>query len=147
MKKLNAKSFAFNFFTEFSNGVDQISWNFRKLMNVVGRSYQKDRFYLGILCSLEFIMGIRCPRHFTTSGNSSYLRLSSRHLIPQDTVVCIVEVFFSSLISSPLYPFIGSAFFLFSYGRPIKFWERDYKTNRVGTNFSKRNGIKREGTD
>ena len=37
----------------------------------------------------------------------------------------------SSLMSSPLYPLVGSVVFLISYGRPIKFWERNYKTNRV----------------
>src|SRR5690242_2183947 len=35
-------------------------------------------------------------------------------------------------MTSPLYPFVGSAVFFSSYGRAVKFWERSYKTNRVG---------------
>ncbi|XP_022254499.1 pecanex-like protein 1 isoform X2 [Limulus polyphemus] len=37
----------------------------------------------------------------------------------------------SSLLSTPLSPFLGSAVFFTSYVRPVKFWERDYNTKRV----------------
>lgn len=37
----------------------------------------------------------------------------------------------SALLSTPLNPFLGSAIFLTSYVRPIKFWERDYNTRRI----------------
>ncbi|EJW74701.1 hypothetical protein WUBG_14391, partial [Wuchereria bancrofti] len=37
----------------------------------------------------------------------------------------------SSIISAPLNPFLGSSFFLTSYVRPVKFWEKDYNTRRV----------------
>ena len=42
-----------------------------------------------------------------------------------------VQAGLSSLLSSPLQPVLGSAIFLTSYVRPIKFWERDYNTKRV----------------
>jgi hypothetical protein len=48
------------------------------------------------------------------------------------TSLLIFQILFSSLISSPLYPFVGSTVFMTSYGRSIKFWERNYKTNRTG---------------
>jgi len=37
----------------------------------------------------------------------------------------------SSLISSPFYPLGGSTAFFISYPRPMKYWERHYKTNRL----------------
>ena len=46
-------------------------------------------------------------------------------------VVTLFQVLASSVISAPLYPFIGSTVFLTGYGRPMRFWEREYKTNRV----------------
>jgi len=33
----------------------------------------------------------------------------------------------SSVLSAPLNPFLGSAIFITSYVRPVKFWEKDYK--------------------
>lgn len=39
----------------------------------------------------------------------------------------LVQIFVSSVLSSPLQPILGSAIFFASYVRPIKFWERDYK--------------------
>lgn len=38
-----------------------------------------------------------------------------------------VQAVISSILSAPLQPLLGSAIFLASYVRPIKFWERDYK--------------------
>ena len=37
----------------------------------------------------------------------------------------------SSIFSTPLNPVLGSAIFITSYVRPVKFWERDYNTKRV----------------
>jgi len=42
----------------------------------------------------------------------------------------IVQVFISSLFSMPLMPLMGSAIFLLSYIRPVKFWEKSYRTKR-----------------
>jgi hypothetical protein len=41
------------------------------------------------------------------------------------------QAFLSAALSAPLNPFLGSAIFLASYVRPVKFWERDYNTRRV----------------
>ena len=38
-----------------------------------------------------------------------------------------VQAIVSSALSAPLNPILGSAIFITSYVRPIKFWERDYK--------------------
>ena len=42
-----------------------------------------------------------------------------------------IQVVFASIIGSPIMPLMGSAFFLLSYMRPIKFWEKNYNTKRV----------------
>ncbi|MGH0129822.1 UNVERIFIED_CONTAM: hypothetical protein FKN15_047175 [Acipenser sinensis] len=42
-----------------------------------------------------------------------------------------VQAVISAVFSSPLNPFLGSAIFITSYVRPVKFWERDYNTKRV----------------
>lgn len=47
------------------------------------------------------------------------------------TSLLLLQAFLSSLINSPLMPFMGSAIFVLSYVRPIKFWEKNYKTKRV----------------
>lgn len=38
-----------------------------------------------------------------------------------------VQAALSALLYTPLNPFLGSAIFINSYMRPVKFWEKDYK--------------------
>ena len=49
--------------------------------------------------------------------------------IPHSALL-FTQAFISSLLGAPLSPFMGSAMFIMSYPRPIKFWEKDYKTKR-----------------
>lgn len=44
-----------------------------------------------------------------------------------DSAMLFVQAVFSALFSTPLNPVLGSAVFVTSYTRPVKFWERDYK--------------------
>lgn len=37
------------------------------------------------------------------------------------------QAIISSILSAPLNPVLGSAIFITSYIRPVKFWEKDYK--------------------
>uniref|UniRef100_A0AAX7V3M2 Pecanex-like protein n=1 Tax=Astatotilapia calliptera TaxID=8154 RepID=A0AAX7V3M2_ASTCA len=48
-----------------------------------------------------------------------------------DSAVLFVQAVFSAIFSTPLNPVLGSAVFVTSYTRPVKFWERDYNTKRV----------------
>ncbi|MCP9261829.1 Pecanex-like protein 3 [Dirofilaria immitis] len=50
--------------------------------------------------------------------------------VPHTALSCF-QTMLSSIISAPLNPFLGSSFFLTSYVRPVKFWEKDYNTRRV----------------
>ncbi|RXM93203.1 Pecanex-like protein 3 [Acipenser ruthenus] len=44
----------------------------------------------------------------------------------RDSAMLFVQAVFSALFSTPLNPLLGSAVFITSYTRPVKFWERDY---------------------
>uniref|UniRef100_A0A8C3SYH0 Pecanex-like protein n=1 Tax=Chelydra serpentina TaxID=8475 RepID=A0A8C3SYH0_CHESE len=52
-------------------------------------------------------------------------------LTPPDSAMLFVQAVLSALFSTPLNPLLGSAVFIMSYARPVKFWERDYNTKRV----------------
>lgn len=39
----------------------------------------------------------------------------------------LLQTLLTSLFYTPLAPFLGSAIFISSYPRPVKFWERNYK--------------------
>lgn len=47
--------------------------------------------------------------------------------VPPDSAMLFVQAVVSAIFSTPLNPFLGSAIFITSYVRPVKFWERDYK--------------------
>lgn len=47
------------------------------------------------------------------------------------SAMLFLQAIISTVLSTPLNPFLGSAIFLTSYVRPVKFWERDYNTRRV----------------
>ncbi|KAK6304860.1 hypothetical protein J4Q44_G00254460 [Coregonus suidteri] len=47
------------------------------------------------------------------------------------SAMLFVQAVVSAVLSTPLNPFLGSAIFITSYVRPVKFWERDYNTKRV----------------
>jgi len=38
-----------------------------------------------------------------------------------------VQAVVSTVLSAPLNPLLGSAIFIASYLRPLRFWEKDYK--------------------
>lgn len=55
--------------------------------------------------------------------------LRAHHLLDSrpDSAMLFVQALLSALFSTPLNPLLGSAVFIMSYARPLKFWERDYK--------------------
>ncbi|RNA15810.1 pecanex 1 isoform X3 [Brachionus plicatilis] len=46
------------------------------------------------------------------------------------TSLLFVQAVVSSVVGAPLMPLMGSAIFLMSYMRPVKFWEKNYNTKR-----------------
>lgn len=69
----------------------------------------------------------RCLRVFV-SPPASLLPLSHYlDCVPSDSAMLLLQTLLTTVFYTPLAPFLGSAIFISSYPRPIKFWERNYK--------------------
>ena len=80
------------------------------------------------LLKIQFIITYIAPWQIT--WGSAFHAFAQPFSVPHSAML-FVQAAISSLMSAPLSPFLGSAIFFTSYARPIKFWERDYKTRRV----------------
>ncbi|CAG0914458.1 unnamed protein product [Notodromas monacha] len=107
-------------------------------VDYVGRSetYLLDLFFARIVLSklYEFLLKMRfvityiAPWQIT--WGSAFHAFAQPFSIPHSAML-FLQGLFSATVSAPLQPFLGSAIFLTSYVRPVKFWERDYNTKRV----------------
>uniref|UniRef100_A0A8C8CHH7 Pecanex-like protein n=1 Tax=Oncorhynchus tshawytscha TaxID=74940 RepID=A0A8C8CHH7_ONCTS len=61
---------------------------------------------------------------------SAFHAFAQPFAVPHSAML-FVQAVVSAVLSTPLNPFLGSAIFITSYVRPVKFWERDYNTKRV----------------
>ncbi|XP_050441269.1 pecanex-like protein 1 isoform X2 [Adelges cooleyi] len=86
-----------------------------------------DKIY-EFLLKLQFVITYIAPWQIT--WGSAFHAFAQPFSVPHSAMM-FLQAFLSAVISSPLYPFLGSAIFLTSYPRPVKFWERDYNTRRV----------------
>ncbi|XP_060872940.1 pecanex-like protein 1 [Metopolophium dirhodum] len=86
-----------------------------------------DKIY-EFLLKLQFVITYIAPWQIT--WGSVFHALAQPFSIPHSAMM-FLQVFFSAVVSSPLYPFLGSTIFVTSYPRPVKFWEQDYNTRRV----------------
>ena len=77
---------------------------------------------------LNFVLAYIAP--WQISWGSAFHAFAQPFSLPHSGMI-LVQAAFSSLISAPLNPFLGSSFFVMSYVRPVKFWEKDYNTKRV----------------
>ncbi|XP_031624391.1 protein pecanex isoform X2 [Contarinia nasturtii] len=80
------------------------------------------------LLKLQFIVTYIAPWQIT--WGSAFHAFAQPFSVPHSAMLFLQAVI-SSILSTPLIPFLGSAIFLTSYTRPIKFWERDYNTKRI----------------
>ncbi|XP_057368730.2 pecanex-like protein 1 [Daphnia carinata] len=80
------------------------------------------------LLKIQFIITYIAPWQIT--WGSAFHAFAQPFSVPHSAML-FVQAAVSSVMSAPLSPFLGSAIFFTSYARPIKFWERDYKTRRV----------------
>uniref|UniRef100_A0A0N5BL19 Pecanex-like protein n=1 Tax=Strongyloides papillosus TaxID=174720 RepID=A0A0N5BL19_STREA len=76
---------------------------------------------------LDFILAYIAP--WQISWGSAFHAFVQPFSAPHTGFLALVT-FISSILSAPLNPFLGSSFFLMSYMRPIKFWEKDYNTKQ-----------------
>lgn len=80
------------------------------------------------LLKLQFIVTYIAPWQIT--WGSAFHAFGQPFSVPHSAML-FVQAGISAALSTPLNPFLGSAIFLTSYVRPIKFWERDYNTRRI----------------
>ncbi|XP_073410240.1 pecanex-like protein 1 isoform X5 [Dendrobates tinctorius] len=95
-----------------------------------------DLFFMSILFSklwelfykLRFVYTYIAPWQIT--WGSAFHAFAQPFAVPHSAML-FIQALVSALFSTPLNPFLGSAIFITSYVRPVKFWERDYNTKRV----------------
>ncbi|XP_075470327.1 pecanex-like protein 1 isoform X4 [Ascaphus truei] len=95
-----------------------------------------DLFFMSILFSklwelfykLRFVYTYIAPWQIT--WGSAFHAFAQPFAVPHSAML-FVQALVSAFFSTPLNPFLGSAIFITSYVRPVKFWERDYNTKRV----------------
>lgn len=80
-----------------------------------------------LMLKIRFVMTYNAPWHVKDVWGSTAHAILYPLAIPH-TAVTFVQACISTALSAPLYPLMGSAIFLVSYARPIKFWERGYLT-------------------
>ncbi|XP_045546064.1 pecanex-like protein 3 [Salmo salar] len=81
-----------------------------------------------LLYKLRFVLTYIAPWQIT--WGSAFHAFAQPFAVPHSAML-FVQAVFSALFSTPLNPVLGSAVFITSYTRPVKFWERDYNTKRV----------------
>ncbi|KAJ3589191.1 hypothetical protein NHX12_010038 [Muraenolepis orangiensis] len=81
-----------------------------------------------LLYKLRFVLTYIAPWQIT--WGSAFHAFAQPFAVPHSAVL-FVQAVFSAFFSTPLNPVLGSAVFITSYTRPVKFWERDYNTKRV----------------
>ncbi|XP_053457556.1 pecanex-like protein 1 isoform X4 [Nycticebus coucang] len=81
-----------------------------------------------LLYKLQFVYTYIAPWQIT--WGSAFHAFAQPFAVPHSAML-FIQAAVSALFSTPLNPFLGSAIFITSYVRPVKFWERDYNTKRV----------------
>ncbi|XP_047133390.1 pecanex-like protein 3 isoform X2 [Hydra vulgaris] len=76
----------------------------------------------------KFIMTYTAP--WQMAWGSAFHAFAQPFSVPHCGMLFIQSIV-STFFSAPLNPFLGSAIFITSYMRPVKFWEKDYNTKRV----------------
>lgn len=95
-----------------------------------------DLFFMSIVFSklwelfykLKFVYTYIAPWQIT--WGSAFHAFAQPFAVPHSAML-FVQAIVSAVFSTPLNPFLGSAIFISSYVRPVRFWEREYNTKRV----------------
>ncbi|XP_072032529.1 pecanex-like protein 1 isoform X2 [Amphiura filiformis] len=80
------------------------------------------------LLKLKFVFTYIAPWQIT--WGSAFHAFAQPFSVPHSAML-FLQTLISAFFSTPLNPVLGSAIFITSYVRPMKFWERDYNTKRV----------------
>ena len=81
-----------------------------------------------LLLKIRFVVTYIAPWQIT--WGSAFHAFAQPFSVPHSAML-FLQAGISAFLSTPLNPLLGSAIFISSYVRPVKFWERDYKTRRV----------------
>lgn len=84
-----------------------------------------------LLLKLQFIYIYIAP--WQIPWGSAFHAFAQPFSVPHSSLL-FFQAILSSILSAPLQPIMGSAIFMMSYVRPVKFWERDYNTNVIDIN-------------
>ncbi|XP_067011369.2 pecanex-like protein 1 isoform X2 [Anabrus simplex] len=103
---------------------------------VYSETFLVDYFFMSVLFSkmyefmlkVQFVVTYIAPWQIT--WGSAFHAFAQPFSVPHSGML-FLQAAVSAILSAPLSPFLGSAIFLASYVRPVKFWERDYNTRRV----------------
>ncbi|XP_076671234.1 pecanex [Andrena cerasifolii] len=102
----------------------------------LSETFLVDYFVIGIafakiyelLLKIRFVVTYIAPWQIT--WGSAFHAFAQPFSVPHSAML-FLQAGISAILSTPLNPLLGSAIFISSYVRPVKFWERDYKTRRV----------------
>ncbi|XP_032345710.1 pecanex-like protein 3 isoform X6 [Camelus ferus] len=102
----------------------------------LSQGFLLDYFLMSLFCSklwdllykLRFVLTYIAPWQIT--WGSAFHAFAQPFAVPHSAML-FIQALLSALFSTPLNPLLGSAVFIMSYARPLKFWERDYNTKRV----------------
>jgi len=82
----------------------------------------------GLYLKLHFWLVYIAPWQIT--WGSAFHAFAQPFSVPHSAFLTM-HALLASVTEAPFSPLIGSAIFLSSYARPLKFWERNYKTKRI----------------
>ncbi|XP_032676512.1 pecanex-like protein 1 isoform X2 [Odontomachus brunneus] len=109
---------------------------FQRDIRGLSETFLMDYFVTGIafakiyelLLKIRFVVTYIAPWQIT--WGSAFHAFAQPFSVPHSAML-FLQAGISAMLSTPLNPLLGSAIFISSYVRPVKFWERDYKTRRV----------------
>ncbi|XP_062376354.1 pecanex-like protein 1 [Sardina pilchardus] len=87
-----------------------------------------------LLHKLHFIMVYIAP--WQIAWGSAFHAFAQPFAVPHSAML-LLQTLLTTLFYTPLSPFLGSAIFITSYPRPVKFWERNYNTKRIDNSNSR----------
>uniref|UniRef100_A0A8C9RXW9 Pecanex-like protein n=1 Tax=Scleropages formosus TaxID=113540 RepID=A0A8C9RXW9_SCLFO len=87
-----------------------------------------------LLHKLHFIMVYIAP--WQIAWGSAFHAFAQPFAVPHSAML-LLQTLITTVFYAPLSPFLGSAIFVTSYPRPVKFWERNYNTKRIDNSNSR----------
>nr|XP_061794428.1 pecanex-like protein 2 [Nerophis lumbriciformis] len=87
-----------------------------------------------LLLKLHFILVYIAP--WQIAWGSAFHAFAQPFAVPHSAML-LLQTLITTVFYTPLAPFLGSAIFISSYPRPIKFWEKNYNTKRIDNSNSR----------